>query len=96
MEYFAYTIDGVDCETREIKHKKYNTNQKSDSHKFNHCAAKYKLAISVFHARWCSINGPYKGCEHDLSIFCQGGMKDEIKRLSVMGKKAIDDRGYKI
>ena len=95
MENFVYTIDGVDCETREIKHKKYNIDQKACSHKFNHCAAKYELAISVFHAQCCSINGPYKGGEHDLSMFCQGKMKDEMKRLSVMGKKAIVDRGYK-
>ena len=95
MERFPYTIDGIDCETREIKHEKYNIDRKACSHKFNHCAAKYELALSVFHARCCSINGPYKGGEHDLSMFRQGKMKNEMERLSDMGKKAIVDRGYR-
>eukprot|EP00957_Ditylum_brightwellii_P177817 13544780-Ditylum_brightwellii.AAC.1 len=61
MELFCYTIDGVDCGTREIQHLSHNIDTKACSHKLNHCAAKYELIISVHHAGGCSINGRYKG-----------------------------------
>jgi hypothetical protein len=95
LELFPYTIDGVDCLTREIKHPKFNIDKGACSHKFNKCAAKYELAISVHHARCCYINGPYKGGEHDLKMFRQGKMKKKMQDLSKMGKKAIVDSGYR-
>ena len=69
MEQLTVTIDGVDCQTQEIKHPLYNIDTKASSHKMKRCAAKYELVISVFHARCCYINGSYKGGEHDFSMF---------------------------
>jgi hypothetical protein len=94
MELFAYMVDGVDCETREIPHPLFNIDTTACSHKKNHCAAKYELAILVYHAQCCYINGPYKGGEHDLSMFCKGKLSAHMKKISAMGKKAIVDRGY--
>eukprot|EP00957_Ditylum_brightwellii_P098130 7476736-Ditylum_brightwellii.AAC.1 len=76
MEPFCYTIDGVDSGTREIQHPAFDIDTKACSHKLNQCAAKYELAISVHHARCCSVNGLYKGGVHDLTMFHSRKLKE--------------------
>lgn len=62
---------------------------KQCSHKMNHTALKYEIAISVFHPKVVWINGPYKGSVHDKTIF-QEKLMGKIAR----GKKVICNGGY--
>eukprot|EP00957_Ditylum_brightwellii_P023116 1744089-Ditylum_brightwellii.AAC.1 len=89
MERFCYTIDGVDCGTREIQHPSFNIDTKACSHKLNHCAAKYERVISVHHARCCSINGPYKRGVHDLTMFRSGKLKEHLKKMDWARKQLL-------
>jgi hypothetical protein len=63
--------------------------RKQCSHKFNHAAIKYEIALSVFEPKCVWISGPHWGAKHDITIFREG-FKDKVKD----GKKIIVDRGY--
>ena len=59
------------------------------SHKFNHGALKYEVAIDAYTSKVVWINGPFRGGEHDKNIYA-GGLREKIPR----GKKVICDRVY--
>ena len=46
--------------------------------------------MAVFRPQVVWISGPYRGAEHDITIFREGGLKDKI----APGKKTIADKGY--
>ena len=90
-EKFAVSVDGVDFWTTEKAHPTFNMDKGNCSHKFNKCAAKYEIVLSVFESKCVSINGPFRGGESDLNIFI-----DKTKeKLVQSGKIAIVDKGYR-
>jgi hypothetical protein len=50
-EIVVVTLDGTDFRVNEKKHPRYNQDKGQCSKKFNHCAAKYEIAMSVFSSR---------------------------------------------
>jgi len=89
-EIFVVTVDGTDFRVNEKKHPRFNQDKGQCSKKFNHCAAKYEVAVSVFRSKIVWINGPFRGAEHDLTMM-RGG---RLMELIAEGKKGIADRGY--
>ena len=85
---FCITVDGVDCRMNDPEK---HVDKGYYSHKFNHCAAKYELGISIFHSKLVWINGPFRGGRHDISIFREEGLRDKIQP----GKMVIADGGYR-
>jgi hypothetical protein len=47
-EIFVVTVTGTDFRVNEKKHPRFNQDKGQCSKKFNHCAAKYEVAVSVF------------------------------------------------
>jgi DDE superfamily endonuclease len=88
---FAVTVDGTDMKWKERRHPTLPVDRSYYSFKPNACALKYELAISLYSSKLVWMNGPFRGGEHDLTIF-RGGLKD---RLQASGKIAIADSGYK-
>jgi hypothetical protein len=86
---YVVTVDGTDFNMWEKKHPTLPRNKQLCSHKFNHAALKYEIALSVYESKCVWISGPHIGGKHDLTIFREG-LKDKIRP----GKKAIADRGY--
>ncbi|CAJ1947667.1 unnamed protein product [Cylindrotheca closterium] len=76
--------------TWEKSNERYNMDTQECSHKFNHGAVKYEVAMSLLEPQCAWISGPHKGGKHDLTIFQEGGLKQKLKRW----KQAIVDRGY--
>ena len=92
-ENFIISVDGVDFfaqERYETPHPMYNIDTTYASHKYNKCAYKYEVAVSVFDSRVVWVNGPFKGGVHDLTMF-RSGLKQKI----APGKKVIADKGYR-
>jgi hypothetical protein len=89
---FAISIDGTDFKIWERKHPLVNVDRAQWSKKFNHGAAKYQVALSVFGAKCVHIAGPYRGGKHDLEVFRQSGLKEKLAHNK---KLALVDRGYR-
>jgi hypothetical protein len=89
-EIFVVSVDGTDFRLWERKHRTLPRDNGQCSKKFNHGAAKYEIAISIFTSKVVWINGPYRGGEHDMIVLRQGGLLDNIAD----GKLAVVDRGY--
>jgi hypothetical protein len=89
-EIFIVTIDGTDFRTWEKKHPTLNKDRQMCSHKFNHAAVKYEIAISIQTSEVAYINGPKIGSKHDLTMFREG----ELLQLIPDGKLGVTDRGY--
>jgi hypothetical protein len=89
---FAISIDGTDFRIWERKHPLLPRDNGQCSKKFNHGAAKYQVALSVFGAKCVHIAGPYRGGEHNLEVFRQSGLKEKLARNKEV---AIVDRGYR-
>lgn len=88
-ETFIVTVDGTDFRMQEIKHPTLPLDRSQFSHKFNHGALKYEIALSIFRPQCVWISGPHPGGKHDLAIFREG-LKGKIRP----GKLVIADRGY--
>jgi hypothetical protein len=86
---FIITVDGVDFKAWEKKHPTMPYDKGQYSHKFNHGALKYEIAIDAYRSKVVWINGPHRGGEHDKNIY-RMGLKDKIPQ----GKKAVCDRVY--
>jgi hypothetical protein len=78
------TIDGIDFAVESGFNKKWY------SHKFNSTAVKYELAVSIKTGDIVAFNGPFRGGQHDLSIF-----RYHLRRCLEDGEKVIADRGYR-
>jgi hypothetical protein len=100
VEFLSLTTDGVDFAVREEKHPTLPMDTKACSHKMNQAAAKYGIALALRRAKCVHICGPYKGGVHDLVMFREGGLKDELLRMNqtIRGvrqvKLCVADRGY--
>ena len=90
-EIYAASADGVDFKIWEKKHPKCNIDRKACSHKFNSCAAKCLIALSVHKAKCVLMAGPFDGGVGDLEMMELSGLKELLIRLQ---KKAILDRGF--
>lgn len=88
-QIFIVSVDGVDFKCWEKKHPTLPYDKGQYSHKFNHGALKYEIAIDVYRNKVVWINGPFRGGEHDKNIY-SGGLRSRIPR----GKKIIADRVY--
>jgi hypothetical protein len=92
-EIFILSVDGTDFRIWEKKHPTRNIDKKFFSKKFNHCAVKYEIAISIFRPSVVWINGPFRGGMHDMPMF-RAGLKAKMKQ-SAPGKMGIGDSGYR-
>jgi hypothetical protein len=97
-EIFCVSVDGTDFRIWEKKHPTMPVDTGMCSVKFKHGAVKYELGISVFRPKLVWMNGPFRGGEHDLTIF-RGvprldGREDSLKAKIRPGKMVIADRGY--
>jgi hypothetical protein len=88
-EIFVVSIDGTDFRMWEKKHSTLPVDRGQMSHKFNHGAVKYEVAMSIFKPKCVWISGPHRGGKHDMTIFREG-LKQKIKP----GGLGIVDRGY--
>lgn len=87
---YVCSLDGTDFKINEQQHDEEPIDRGCYSHKFNHAAVKYEIALSVFEPRCVWINGPYKGGKHDMTILREGGLLDKV----YSGDLIIADRGY--
>ena len=62
---------------------------KQRSHKFNHGACKYEIALSLSKSNSIWVNGPFRGAEHDITV-----MRRALLHKIPFGKFAIGDGGY--
>ena len=92
LPLYVCTLDGTDFKINESHlHPTEPVDKGLYSHKFNHGAVKYEIALSVFEPKCVWINGPHRGGKHDLSILREGGLLDKI----ALGDLVIADRGYR-
>jgi hypothetical protein len=88
-QIFIVTVDGTDFKVWEKKHPTLPIDKAQYSHKFNHGALKYEIAVDVYRSKIVWISGPHRGGKHDKTIFDEG-LKHKIRQ----GKKVISDRVY--
>jgi hypothetical protein len=60
------------------------------SHKFNHGALKYEIAIDVYESKVVWTSGPHRAGMHDRTVYVETGLRNKIPH----GKKVITDRVY--
>lgn len=89
-ETFILTMDGVDFKTWEKKHPSLSMDTKMCSHKFNSCAYRYMIAVSVYQSKIVGIYGPYPGGKSEIDIF-----REHIKTQVKQGKLVLADKGNK-
>jgi len=89
-EIFILSVDGVHCSTYEPKHPTYSKNPEFYSHKFKKAALGYEIGLSIYASKVLWMNGPFLASKHDITIFCQAGLKNAIPH----GKQIIADNGY--
>ena len=89
-QVYIVSVDGVDFKVWEKQHPEFPYDKGQYSHKINHGALKYEIAIDCHTSKVVWINGPYRGGEHDKNIYCNGGLRDMIPE----GKKVVVDRVY--
>jgi hypothetical protein len=87
---YIVSVDGVDFKVWEMKHPTMTIDKGGYSHKFNHGALKYEIAIDIYTSQVVWISGPHKAGTHDKTIFEEKGLQAKIPN----GKKAITDRVY--
>lgn len=88
---YVISVDGTDMKINEVQHDNEPVNKAYYSHKINHGAVKYEIALSIFEPRCVWVNGPHPGGKHDLTILREGGLLDKV----ALGDLVIADRGYR-
>jgi hypothetical protein len=88
-QVFIVSVDGTDFKVWEKKHPTLPIDKGQYSHKFNHGALKYEIAIDIYRSKVVWISGPHRGGKHDKVIFSEG-LQAKIRP----GKKIITDRVY--
>jgi len=88
-QVFIVSVDGVDFRCWEKSSPEFNVDRGQYSHKFNHGALKYEIAIDPYASRVVWINGPFPGSVHDRTIFMES-LNEKIPP----GKKVVADRIY--
>ena len=73
-EKYYGSIDGVDLDANETKHHRFNVDPGYCSHKFNHCAVKYQIVLSVHSPQCYGIFGPKRGGENDKTLLEESGV----------------------
>jgi hypothetical protein len=100
LEIFCITIDGTDFKINEPKHRTLPRDKGACSHKMQHAAAKYEIALAVHRPKCVHLTGPFFGGTRDLEMFPRGRLKEKLQALNVQirnfrqTKLAIVDRGY--
>ena len=89
-QIFIISVDGTDFKVWERKHPMMPYHKGHYSHKFNHGALKYEIAMDVYRSKVVWISGPHRAGLHDKTIFVEKGLKDKIS----LGKKISSDRVY--
>jgi hypothetical protein len=88
---YIVSVDGVDFKVWEMKHPTMTIDKGGYSHKFNHGALKYEIAIDIYTSKVVWISRMHKAGVHDKVIFHEkNGLQEKIPQ----GKKAITDRVY--
>jgi hypothetical protein len=87
---FLGTVDGIDLKTREKTTELLNKDKKQFTHKHNHGGVKYELMVDAYQPKIVWTNGPFRGGEHDKSIF-MSALCTKIPE----GKLIITDRVYR-
>lgn len=77
------SVDGVDFRVWEKAHPTLPIDRGQYSHKYEHAALKYEIAIDVHESKVVRISGPYRGGESDKGMFVKGGLSSMIPK----GKK---------
>jgi hypothetical protein len=88
-QMYIVSVDGVDFKVWEMKHPMMPIDKGGYSHKFNHGALKYEIAIDVYTSKVVWISGPHKAGVHDKTIFMKG-----LQAKIPQGKKVVTDRVY--
>lgn len=88
---YVISIDGTDMKINEQQHDTEPINKAYFSHKLNHGALKYEIALSVLEPKCVWVNGPHPGGKHDITVLREGGLLDKVAR----GDLVIADRGYR-
>jgi hypothetical protein len=83
------SVDSVTFKVWEMKHPTMPIDKGGYSHKFNHGALKYKIAIDIYTSKVVWIFGPHKAGVHDKTIFVKG-----LKAKIPQGKKVVSDCIY--
>lgn len=87
---YIISVDGTDFKVWEKKHPTMTIDKGQYSHKFNHGALKYEIAIDVYRCKVVWISGPHRAGMHDKTVFVEKGLRNKIPP----GKKVITDRVY--
>lgn len=90
-EIFAFSMDGVDCHSRDKKHPTFNQDTQMASYKFNKPAWRYLILMAINEPKVLLIDGPHKGGKHEMTIFRQGELKGKLK--SIPEKLTVGDSG---
>jgi hypothetical protein len=89
-QVFIVSVDGTDFKVWEKKHPLFTIDKGQYSHKYNHGALKYEIAIDVYRSKVVWISGPpHRGGKADKTIF-----EEALKGKIQPGKKVITDRVY--
>ena len=87
---FILVMDGTDFKAwEERNHPTLPYKRKNMSHKMNHSAYKYLIALSLTKDKVHYISGPHIGGKHDMTIF-----REELKYLIAPFKKILGDSGF--
>jgi hypothetical protein len=78
LEIFCITIDGTDFKINELEHKTLPRDNRACSHKTQHAAAKYEIALAVHRPKCFHLAGLFFGGTHDLEMFRCGRLKEKI------------------
>lgn len=87
---FLNSVDGIHCLANETIHPTLAKNTKLNSYNFHQAGFSYELALLLTENLLASIHGPFVGSKHDITIFCEAGLKDK----TTIAKKGIADKGY--
>ena len=60
-QIFIIAVDGTDFKVWESKHPRFPYDKGQYSHKYNHAALKYEIAMDIFRAKVVWISGPHRG-----------------------------------
>eukprot|EP00934_Nitzschia_sp_Nitz4_P005904 Nitzschia sp. Nitz4//scaffold798_size1094//38//1071//NITZ4_009331-RA/size1094-snap-gene-0.0-mRNA-1//1//CDS//3329558184//5894//frame0 len=89
---WVISVDGTHCATNEPRTGPTTIDRSVYSHKKGRAGLAYEIGISLTESKVVWLNGPFKAGKNDITIFCEGGLKD---KLAATGKVAIGDRGYR-
>jgi hypothetical protein len=88
---FVISVDGTHCRINEPQHPTMSKNKAFYSHKFNQAGLNYEIGLSPFDNQLTWVKGPMPAGTPDITVFRNDGLKGKLP----LGKKAVEDRGYR-